>query len=181
MKITYRKKKQTRTSDNAPGTGKSSVRTSSRLGLFTFCFCIYTRLAKRALQPSLSSSPSFGHVPQTVVLFHHDHGYQHEHADPAGRGQEPLVDGRVRYRPVPGGQCPERLRGQRDGQHPADRPEYPVHALQRPDHAAEHGQREEAAQAHERGRRVRVAEHGHHEPFFGAKDDEKVSEIHTSL
>lgn len=72
----------------------------------------------------------------------------------------------MRYRPVPGGQRPERFRGQGDGQDPADRPQYPVHAFQRPNHSAEHGQREKAAQAHERGRRVRVAEHRHHEAYI---------------
>lgn len=68
----------------------------------------------------------------------------------------------MRNGPVPSRKSSKRLGGQCDWQDPTDRSQYPMHAFQRPYHSAEHGQREETAQTHERGRRVRVAEYRDH-------------------
>lgn len=65
----------------------------------------------------------------------------HEDADPDERGDETVINGRVRDVPASGQHRPHRLRALRQRQQEADVLEGRVHALDRPDDAAEHHDR----------------------------------------
>lgn len=98
-----------------------------------------------------------------LLKLEQQNGQRQEDDDPDEGGDEALVDGWLGDGPATSEHRPEWLGALGERQEEADHPQARVHALDRPDYAAEHDDRQEGAHGHVRGAALVLAGARHHE------------------